>query len=133
MEILVFYSVAIWLLPALGPGDPVARLLGLRLAPIAEGARSAHYVWGKMIAFLFSNLTAYVVNVLWVFIPGRHSRKVEFALFYAVSGTSFALGTALGWLLIKWAGLPTTYAFAVNGAASIAMNYASRKFVVLKG
>ena len=133
VEILIFYFVAIWILPALAPGDPAARLLGLRLAPIAEGARSAHYVWGKMIAGVFSNLTAYIVNVLWVFTPGRHSRKVEFALFYALSAVSFTLGTALGWLLIKWSGLPTTYAFAANGAASIAINYAGRKFFVFKG
>ena len=133
MEILVFYSVAIWLLPALGPGDPAARLLGLRLAPIAESARSAHYIWVKAIAFLFSNLAAYFVNFHWVFTPGRHSRKKEFALFYAVSGTSFVLGTALGWLLIRWTGLHTTYAFAANGAASIAINYAGRKFIVFKG
>ena len=133
VEVLVFYLIAIWLLPALNPGDPAARLLSLRLAPISEGARSAHYVWGKAIAFVFSNLTAYVVNILWVFTPGRHSRKLEFALFYAVSGTSFILGTALGWLLIAWAGLPTTYAFAANGAASIAINYAGRKFIVFNG
>ena len=133
VEILVFYLVAIWLLPALGPGDPAARLLGLHVAPLAEAARSAHYVGGKAIAFVFSNLAAYVVNALWVFTPGRHSRKVEFALFYALSATSFTLGTALAWLLIKWTGLPTTYAFAANGAASIAINYAGRKFVVFKG
>jgi putative flippase GtrA len=133
VDVLVFYLVAIWLLPALAPGDPAARLLGLSVSPIAEAARSAHYVWDKIIAFMFSNFTAYVVNALWVFTPGRHSKRKEFALFYAVSATSFVLGTALGWLLIKWAGLPTTYAFVANGVASLALNYAGRKFVVFKG
>ena len=42
VDVLVFYIVAIWLLPALGPGDPAARLLGLRLAPGARLPRQSH-------------------------------------------------------------------------------------------
>lgn len=133
VDVLVFYFAAIALLPALSPADPVALLLGLHIGPIAEGARSSHYVWDKVLAFFFSNLTAYVVNVFWVFIPGRHSKVVEFALFFALSTVSFSLGTAVGWFLIKWAGLPTTYAYLANGVASLAINYAGRKFVIFKG
>ncbi len=133
VDILIFYLVAITLLPSLNPGDPAARLLGLRIAPIAESARSTHYVWGKVIAFMFSNLTAYLVNIRWVFTPGRHKRAVEIALFFAVSTTSFVLGTSLGWLLIRLAGLPTTHAYVANGLASLAINFAGRKFVVFKG
>ncbi|MCX5795910.1 MAG: GtrA family protein [Elusimicrobia bacterium] len=133
VDVLVFYLAAVLLLPALNPGDPAARLLGLHTAAIPEGVRSAHYVWDKVIAFMFSNLTAYVANVLWVFTRGRHSKAMEFALFYAVSAASFAIGTALGWALIQWTGLPTTYAYAANAAASLAINFAARKFIVFKG
>lgn len=133
VDVLVFYLCAILLLPALTPNDPVARLLGLQLAPLLEAVRSDHYVWDKVIAFLFSNLTAYVANVLWVFTPGRHRRLVEFTLFFLVSATSFVLGTALGWVLISGLGLPTTYAYAANGVASLAINYVCRKYVVFKG
>ena len=133
VDVLAFYAAAILILPALDPSDPVARLLGLHVLPIAEGLRSSRYVWDKVIAFFFSNLTAYVVNILWVFTPGRHGKAMEIALFYAVSAASFSVGTALGWLLIRWTGLPTTYAYAANAAASIAINYVCRKFIVFKG
>ncbi len=133
VDVGIFYLVAITLLPALTPNDPVARLFGLSIAPLAENIRSSHYVWGKVIAFMFSNLACYWVNIRWVFTPGRHKRHVEMALFFAVSTTSFVLGTALGWLLIRTSGLPTTYAYIANGAASLAINFAGRKFIVFKG
>ena len=133
VDVLLFYLLAASLLPALGPGDPVARLLGLHLAPLAESVRSTHYVWDTVIAFMVSNFTAYLVNIRWVFAPGRHKRAVEIALFYAVSTTSFILGTTLGWLLIREAGLPTTYSYIANGLASLAINFVGRKFVVFKG
>ena len=132
VDVLVFYLAATLLLPALNPGDPAARLLGWHAAAIPESVRSAHYVWDKVIAFMFSNLTAYIANILWVFTGGRHSRAVEFALFYAVSATSFALGTALGWALIRGTGCPTTYAYAANAIASLAINFAARKFIIFK-
>jgi putative flippase GtrA len=132
VDVLVFYLAAAALLPALNPGDPAARLLGLHAAVIPESVRSAHYVWDKVIAFLFSNLTAYVANARWVFTGGRHRRAVEFGLFCAASAISFTLGTALGWALIKATGLPTTYAYAANAAASLAINFAARKFIIFK-
>jgi len=132
VDVLAFYAAAVWALSALTPADPVARLLGLQVAPIAETLRSSHYVWDKVIAFMFSNLTAYIANVLWVFTPGRHKKSIEIALFYAVSAASFAVGTGLGWLLIRLTGLPTTYAYAANAAASISINFVCRKFVVFK-
>jgi putative flippase GtrA len=132
VDVLVFYLAAILLLPALNPGDPAARLLGLHAAALPESIRSVNYVWDKVIAFMFSNLTAYAANALWVFPRGRHSRAVEFALFYAVSAASFALGTVLGWALIKCTGWPTTYAYAANGVASLAINFAARKFIIFK-
>jgi putative flippase GtrA len=133
VDILVFYVLAIWVLPALTPEDPVARALGLRIAALAEGARSARYVWDRIITFVFSNYTAYAINIRWVFTPGRHSKAVEVALFYAVSIASFGLGTGLGWLLIRATGMDTTYAYAANIVASVAINYACRKYFVFKG
>lgn len=133
VDLLGFYAAAIALFPALSPDDPAARLLGLHPAAIAESARSAHYVWDKSISFLFANFTAYLVNIYWVFTPGRHSKAVELALFYAVSGASFAVGTGIGWLLIRSAGLSTTCAYAANLAAAVLINYAGRKYFIFKG
>ncbi|MFI5350082.1 MAG: GtrA family protein [Elusimicrobiota bacterium] len=132
VDVFVFSLVAILVFPALNAGDPLARLLGLHIAPLDESVRSAHYVWSKVISFLFSNFAAYIINVRWVFTPGRHSRTKELTLFYGISGTSFAIGTGLGWLLIKKAGLPTSYAYGANGVASLLINYAGRKFIIFK-
>jgi putative flippase GtrA len=132
VDVFVFYLCAIVVLPSLGPADPVSKLLGLHPAPILESVRSTRFVWDKIIAFLFSNYTAYVVNVLWVFTPGRHKKLVEFLLFTSVSVVSFSTGTALGWLLIKLTGWPTTYAYLANAFASVTINYVCRKYFVFK-
>ncbi|MFA5139829.1 MAG: GtrA family protein [Elusimicrobiota bacterium] len=133
VDVVVFYILAIWILPALTPSDPIARVLGLRIAALAEGARSTRYVLDRVITFMFSNYTAYYINIRWVFTPGRHSKAIEVALFYAVSIASFCLGTGLGWLLIRATGMDTTYAYAANVVASVAINYVCRKYVVFKG
>lgn len=132
VDVMVFNAAAIWLLPALTPSDPVVRILGLQIPAVAESVRSTRYIWDKVIAFMFSNWTAYAINIRWVFTPGRHSKAVEVALFYAVSIASFTLGTALGWLLIRATGMDTTYAYGANMVASVAINYAARKYIVFK-
>jgi putative flippase GtrA len=132
VDVLFFYLCAATILPALTAGDPVALLLGLHPSPIPEAVRSSHYVGCKVIAFMFANMAAYVANALWVFTPGRYGKKTEIALFYAVSIFTFSMGTGLGWLMIHWTGLPTTYAYIANAAASVSLNFLLRKFVVFK-
>jgi putative flippase GtrA len=133
VDVLAFYLAAIFILPALTPDDPVAGMLGLRVQALAENVRSTRFVCDKIIAFMFSNLAAYLTNMLWVFTPGRHSRAVEMGLFLMVSVVSFTIGTGLGWLLIRYGGLPTTYAYVANVVAAVAINYVCRKFIVFKG
>ena len=87
----------------------------------------------NVICFFFSNLTAYILNVRWVFKPGRHNRVVEVLLFYAVSALSALIGTPLMGLLIRYLGLMTTLAFGVNIVVAVMVNYALRKFVIFKG
>ena len=132
VDLFCFYLAAILIFPALKDNDPVAQLLSLHPAALADGLRSMHYLWDKIIAFMFSNLTAYVVNILWVFTPGRHSKAMEITLFYLVSIVSFSIGTGLAWMLIKWGGLPTTHAYVANVVVSILINYVCRKFIVFK-
>lgn len=133
VDVLIFSAAAIWLLPCVGPDDPLARLLGLHLPAVDEGLRSSRFVWDRTLAFLVANTAAYLVNALWVFTPGRHSRAKEFALFYAASAASFGLGTGLGWLLIHVGRLPTSFAYAGNAVVSLLTNFAVRKFVIFKG
>lgn len=119
--------------PALTPDDRLVTLLGLSVESIEVALRSQHYFVNCAIAFLIANFVAYVANILWVFKPGRHSRRKELMLFYLVSGVSFLVGTLLAMGLIRYAGLMTSYAKIVNMVASVMINYAGRKYFIFKG
>lgn len=130
------YSLGTLVLPAFDINDPASSLLrkmGLPVTAIDEVVRSRNYTIDTVISFFFSNLTAYVLNVLWVFKPGRHSRAVEVSIFYAVSGLSFAIGVGLANVLILWLHFSTTTAFVANLVCSTLINYGMRKFVIFKG
>ena len=133
VDILGFYFLSWKVFPALTANDAVVKRLGISIDVIDEFTRSQHYLLNKAITFLFSNLTAYIVNILWVFEPGRHKKWMEFALFYTVSIISFSVGTFLGWFVIRFFGMTTTAAYVANMFASLMINYACRKYWVFKG
>ena len=133
VHIGIFYILAGFILHALSPDDPAVKFLGMPSADLDDSARANLTAANNFIAFLFSNLVAYIVNVKWVFEGGRHSKAVEVAMFYAVSGTSIAIGTGIAFVLVKYLGLTTTVAFGSNVIASVMINYVMRKFVIFKG
>ena len=136
VHFIFLYSLGTMVLPAFGVDDPAAGLLrkmGLTITAIDEVVRSRNYTIDTVISFFFSNLTAYLLNVMWVFKPGRHSRTVEVAIFYAVSGLSFAIGVGFANLLILGLHFSTTTAFVANIITCTLINYAVRKFVIFKG
>ena len=133
VDMLVFFLVAWRLLPALREDDPVVTRLRLKVRPVEEAARSRRFVIITGIAFLFSNLTAYWINILWVFEPGRHAWFIELGLFYAVSGISIVIGTFLGWSLIRFLHLSTTASYAGKLIAALMINYVCRKYLIFKG
>lgn len=133
VDIAVFYLVAWKLIPALREDDPVVRRLKLTVQPVTEAQRSSRFVVVTLIAFLFSNLTAYLINIFWVFEPGRHAWWIELLLFYAVSGISIFLGAGIGWVMIKWFHLSTTASYASKMIASLLINFICRKFIIFKG
>jgi len=133
VDMLVFYIVAWKILPALRPDDPVVTRLGLTVREVTEEQRSRRFVIITLIAFLFSNLTAYVINIFWVFEPGRHVWWIELLLFYAVSGISIAIGTSIGWVMIKWFHLSTTASYVSKMIAALLINFVCRKFIIFKG
>ncbi len=133
VHITVFHICAWKLFPALQEQDWAVKLLGLRVAPEDDRLRSRNSMIDNGIAFLFSNMTAYLVNIFWVFEPGRYHWLVEVGLFYAVSGVSVVIGTALmGWLIRRY-GMTTTYAFITNLVSALLINYAMRRFVIFNG
>ena len=111
VDMLVFFLIAWRVWPALRDDDPLVRRLHLTVRPVDEAARSRRFVFITGIAFLFSNLTAYLINIHWVFQAGRHVWYIEVALFYAVSGVSIVLGTFLGWSLIRYLRLSTSFSY----------------------
>jgi putative flippase GtrA len=84
-------------------------------------------------AFMVSNLTAYVLNILFVFKSGKHSRRKELGLFYLVSAISVGIGVAIGAVLIKGFGLSTTYSYIAKAVSTTLINYVARKFIIFHG
>ena len=133
VDVAVFFAMAWLVLPALRETDPLAVRLHLRVRPVDERLRASRFIVNTAVAFLFSNLTAYLLNAAWVFEPGRHGRWVEVALFYAVSGASVTIGVAVGWALIRWARWSTSLSYVTKVVASLLVNYAGRKWFVFQG
>ena len=132
-HILLFHLFAWKMFPALQENDWAVELLKLPVAPEDDKLRSRNAMIDNGIAFLFSNFVAYIINIYWVFEPGRHSALVEIGLFYLVSGVSIVIGTSLMGLLIRRYGVRTTYAFGTNLVMALLINFAMRKFVIFRG
>jgi putative flippase GtrA len=126
VNILVFYLCAQLLLPALSAHDVVAEFLHLHVPPVSDAIRARNSVIDNVIAFMFSNMIAYLINIAWVFEPGRHHRVLEILYFYLVSGVSMVIGSALMAFLIARFGITTTTAFGASILVSLMINYVLR-------
>lgn len=133
VHITIFHLVAWKMFFALQPQDWFVKLLGLPIADLDDATRSRNSMLSNGAAFLFSNLVAYLLNIYWVFVPGRHHWLVEVGLFYLVSGTAIFIGTWVMGMLIRRFGMLTTYAFGANLFAALMINYAMRKFFIFNG
>lgn len=133
VDMAAFFFLAWLVFPALRENDPVVQKLGLRVRHVEEDQRSRRFVICTALAFVLSNLTAYVINIFWVFEPGRHPWYIEVALFYAVSGISIVIGTAIGWAMIRYLHLSTSFSYAGKLFASLMINFVCRKYFVFKG
>jgi putative flippase GtrA len=133
VQILTFFLCGWFLFPCLTQDDIVVRLLGLTAPAMSASVRAWNAGFCNAIGFLFSNTFCYVLNRLFVFKPGRHHWVMEFLLFFAVSGISMVLGTAIQSFLITYQGIQTTFAFGANILCALLINYAMRKFVIFKG
>ncbi len=133
VNISLFYLCAYFLLPALTANDPFVRALHLNVVSVTDAVRTRNSIVDNGVAFVFSNLVAYLLNIFWVFKAGRHHWLLEIGLFYLVSGTSATIGTFLmGWLIYSH-GTMTSLAFGANIATSLLINFVLRKYVIFKG
>jgi len=133
VHIITFFLCGYFLLPCLSQNDITVKLLGLTVPAISESVRAWHAGVCNALAFSVSNTFCYFLNRLFVFKPGRHHWVVEFLLFFAVSGISMVIGTAIQTFLITHQGMQTTLAFGANIICALLINYAMRKFVIFKG
>jgi putative flippase GtrA len=133
VDIVTFFLMAWFLFPALTEDDVLVRLFHLGIEPVSDSVRTINFIICSALAFLISNMTAYVLNVLFVFKAGKHGRWKELGLFYLVSGISIFIGTAVGALLINQFGLSTTSSYVAKAVAATLINYAARKFFIFHG
>jgi putative flippase GtrA len=133
VHICLFYFFAVKVLPALNQHDALAGWMHLHVSEVSDAIRARNSVIDNLVAFVFSNLTAYLINIIWVFESGRHRRVVEIGFFYLVSGISTAIGSTLMALLIGRFGITTTVAFGANVLTSLMINFVLRKYVIFKG
>lgn len=131
----VFYLLAAFVFPCMDPADPMARFMSVLGLPVKEPqvALLVRNIWIiKSFCFFASNLTVYILNVLYVFESGRHRRYLEAVLFFLISFVVFLGGTILHAFLMKCCGWHVTYAYLLVLALGVVTNYALRKFLVFK-
>ena len=133
VHIVAFYILAGTIFPALSVDDKAVTVLGLPSTDIDEKTRATLAALNNIIAFFFSNGVAYILNIKWVFMAGRHPRSIELMMFFAVSGTSIVVGSGIVWGLVRWGSATSTTAFVANILASVMINYVMRKYVIFKG
>ncbi|MFH1478024.1 MAG: hypothetical protein ABIH24_11130 [Verrucomicrobiota bacterium] len=156
VHVIAFFLLSWLVIPALNAEDVFVKLFHLSCAPISDAIRARHAMINNGLAFLLSNLAAYIMNILWVFESGRRyppldfflnklglipratlcacaHRAVEVTLFYAVSGIAIAIGTfVMGVLINQWQ-VTTTVAFGAQCVIAALINFAVRKFMIFKG
>jgi putative flippase GtrA len=129
-HISLFHLFGWKIFPALQKKDHFVRFFKMPIVPINDATRARNAMICNYIAFIVSNMVAYIANVLWVFQGGKYHVIIEILLFYAVSGISTYLGTLLMIALIKRFGILTTYAFGGNMLTAVMINYSLRKFFI---
>ncbi len=133
VDLIIFFLVAWMLFPALTENDVLVQLFNIQIESVPENIRSIHFCIGNLIAFMASNLTAYILNVLFVFKAGRHRRWKEIGLFYLVSAISVGMGVGVGVILIQGFGLSTTFSYIAKAVFTTLINYVARKFIIFQG
>jgi len=112
--------------------EPSADALANGAEPLGDKLRAKNNVIANLLAFLPSNIVAYVLNVLFVFESGRHSRVKEFSMFTGVSFFSFVVGLLGGPFLISHFGIPSALSQIGLIVTSTLVNFVCRKFLIFK-
>src|SRR5437773_512433 len=65
VHISIFYLCACKIFPALNPSDPLLQWMHGQAVPLSDAIRARNSMIDNLMAFVFSNLTAYLINVAW--------------------------------------------------------------------
>lgn len=133
VHVAAFSALAWFVFPCVTEKDLVVRIFGLAAPEVEEAARARLATLSNGGAWIASNCFCYALNRAFVFSPGRLRPWAEFLAFSAVGAFSTALGTAVMAWLVQSHGIQTSVAFSANLVASLAFNYALRKFVIFRG
>lgn len=133
VHITIFHIAAWKIFPALQANDWFVKIFKISMEHEDDKLRARNSMINNGIAFMLSNMVAYVINIYWVFEPGKYTWYIQVSLFYLVSGVSIVIGTSImGWLIRRY-GMSTTYAFLANLVSALLINYAMRRFVIFNG
>lgn len=137
VDVTVTFLTSVFLFKALGSDDQLVLLFenfGVSLPVVTdETVRMRNFLVDCSIAFIFSNLTAYVLNIKYVFKAGRHNQHREVIYFYLVSSIALLITLGLSAVLIKGFGLTSSITKVVGIISAVLINYAGRKFFIFHG
>ena len=133
VDMVVSFLVAWRWFPALKESEFLVRLFGIQVEPLSKLEYGINFAIGGVLAFMVSNLVAYVLNVRFVFKAGKHSRWKEIGLFYLVSGISVGIGIVIGAVFISWFGLSYGFSFVAKAVSTTLINFVARKLIIFHG
>jgi len=132
-DIIAFFLLAWLVFPALVPDETIVKLFHLEIVEVPKHIREINFALSNGLAFLLSNTVAYLLNIIFVFRSGRHSRLKEMGLFYLVSAISVGLGTTIGYLLIHFFGFTSSVSYIAKAISTTLINFLVRKLFIFKG
>lgn len=97
---------------------------------LSDEIRFTNSAINHSIAFLISNTVAYLLNVRFVFTPGRFKRRTEVSLFFLASAISFFPALYSLDVIIRTLSLNSHVANIVFAGVAASANFVVRKFLI---
>jgi putative flippase GtrA len=97
-----------------------------------EALRANNLIINNALAWPFGTLTAYWLNVLFVFTSGRHGKMAELTMFWIASAIGFFPGGFVAHWLASSFHLPSLIAQLGFVVTSVMVNFLCRKFIIFK-
>ena len=133
-----FYALASTCLRCLTEDDRAVMLLGLPHAAFSGAEPWYASRWflaavATAVGFSVAYVFCWLMNRAFVFRPGKFAWYVEFALFFGAAAAATAVALVVQSLLIRFAGVTTSFAAVVEVIVSFLVNFFTRRFFIFKG